>query len=241
MIGMLVDKCVQGLERLFWPSTCVLCGQEGEPGFDLCRPCEADLPANSLACAICAQPLTGEGAATAICGACLQHPPPFQASFAPFRYAYPVDRLIQGLKFRRELAYGRVLGELFAQRLMRERTGPMPGLIVPVPLAPRRYRERGYNQASELARPIHRATGVPVRADVVVRRRETLEQAALDRKERRKNVRRAFALVSALPTHHVAILDDVVTTGSTVSELAKVLRLAGATQIEVWAIARAGK
>ena len=115
---------------------------------------------------------------------------------------------------------------------------PLPEAIIPVPLALRRYRQRGYNQASELALPIRRVTGVAVRSDIAIRQRETSEQAGLDRKARRRNLTGAFAAVAPLHARHVAILDDVVTTGSTVRELAEVLRRAGVEQIEVWAIAR---
>jgi ComF family protein len=172
-----------------------------------------------------------------VCGACLRNPPPFASSFVPFRYAYPLDHLVQGLKFRNELACGRVLGQLFASCLL-ARGAALPQAIVPVPLAPRRYRQRGYNQASELALSIRRVTGLRVTSDVAVRQRETAEQAGLDRKARRRNVTGAFAVSAPLHARHIAILDDVVTTGSTVRELAEVLRRAGAEQIEVWAIAR---
>jgi ComF family protein len=134
-----------------------------------------------------------------------------------------------------------VLGQLFAQHVGATRRDPLPELIIPVPLAPRRYRQRGFNQAHELAGPLARLLRVPVRPDLVVRQKETLEQLPLDRKQRRRNVRDAFAAPAALPARHVAILDDVVTTGSTVTELARVLALSGAERIEVWAIARAGK
>lgn len=174
-----------------------------------------------------------------ICGACLRHRPFFDSSYVPYRYAYPLDHLILGLKFRRSLASGRVLGELFVRRLLEARATPMPEIVVPVPLAAGRYRERGYNQAMELASSIRKLSEVKVRADLVVRQRETVEQSALGRKARRRNLRRAFAIVAPLPAGHIAILDDVVTTGSTVNELAKVLRRAGAKRIEVWAIARA--
>ena len=107
-----------------------------------------------------------------------------------------------------------------------------------MPLALRRYRQRGYNQASELALSIRRVTGVAVISNVAIRQRETAEQAGLDRKARRRNVTDAFAAIAPLRAHHIAILDDVVTTGSTVRELADVLRRAGAQQLEVWAIAR---
>jgi ComF family protein len=146
--------------------------------------------------------------------------------------------LIQGLKYRRRLAYGRVLGELLA-RYLKKRGDSLPEIIIPVPLGTRRYRERGYNQARELALPIHRALGLPLRSDLIVRQRETLEQATLDRKRRRKNIRGAFALIGTLQARHVAIVDDVVTTGSTVTEIANLLRKAGAQRVEVWAVARA--
>lgn len=239
-VGSVVDRGWQRLAQLLWPATCVLCGQSGQERLDLCQPCAADLPVNDFACAVCAEPLA-TAASNLVCGACLRQLPPFGTSFVPFVYGYPLDHLIHGLKFRGELACGRVLGELFAQRLRRARSGAFPELIIPVPLAQRRYRERGYNQAAELALPIAKLIGVPVRADLIARRRETVEQTALDQRERRKNVRGAFASAGALPAQHVAILDDVVTTGSTVREIAQVLRRAGAKRIEVWAIAKAGR
>lgn len=230
-----VDSSRRWLERLMWPATCLLCGR-GAGEIDLCGECVADLPRNDPACTICAEPLPlSAGART--CGECLRDPPPFESSFVPYRYAYPLDHLVRGLKFRNELACGRVLGELFSQCVL-ARGEPLPEAIVPVPLATRRYRERGYNQASELALAIRRVTGIGVKTAVVIRQRETAEQAGLDRKARRKNVRGAFAAVAPLRARSVAILDDVVTTGSTVRELAAVLQQAGAEQVAVWAIAR---
>lgn len=232
-----VDSSRRWLARAFWPARCILCGGAGEDDIDLCRDCAADLARNEPACSVCAEPLPGASGAPRICGACLGDPPPFDSSFVPFRYAYPLDHLVQGLKFRNELACGRVLGELFARCLV-ARGAPLPEVIVPVPLALRRYRQRGYNQASELALSIRRITGAAVRSDIAVRQRETAEQAGLDRKARRRNVSGAFAIAAPLQARHVAILDDVVTTGSTVRELAKVLRCSGVERLEVWAIAR---
>jgi ComF family protein len=240
-ISKWVDRSRRWLEELLWPATCILCGRAGQPELDLCAACEADLPSNDSACAICAEPLPRGIGVRSTCGACLRQPPPFQSTFVPFRYAYPLDHIVRGLKFRKQLVCGRVLGELFARRLLARSEDSLPQMMIPVPLAPRRYRERGYNQASELGLTIERRTRIPVRADLVVRQRETAEQAGLDRKARRKNVKRAFAAIAPLRAQHVAILDDVVTTGSTVSELAKVLRRAGAERVEVWAMARAGK
>lgn len=145
--------------------------------------------------------------------------------------------MIQGLKYRRELYYGRILGQLLSRHLAHRQT--RPELVIPVPLATARYRERGFNQARELARPVCRSLGLRLCGDLVERRRETREQAGLDRKERLKNTCDAFSLIAPLPARHVAIIDDVVTTGSTVNEVAKLLRSSGAEWIEVWAAARA--
>jgi len=224
------------MTRALWPTRCLLCGDAGGDDIDLCRDCAADLSRNEPACSVCAEPLPAASEPRA-CGACLCDPPPFSSSFVPFRYAYPLDHLVQGLKFRNELACGRVLGQLFTSCLLARGT-PLPEAIVPVPLAFRRYRERGYNQASELALSIRRVTSVAITSNIAIRQRETAEQAGLDRKARRRNLTDAFAAVAPLRARHIAILDDVVTTGSTVRELAGVLMRAGAEQIEVWAIAR---
>jgi ComF family protein len=239
-----VDKA-RTLAQALFPPVCVLCRDRGQvlndgERVDLCAACAADLPWNATACSACALPLP-EAEAGEVCGACLHRPPPYVASIVPLRYAYPLDHLVHGLKFHRDLACGRVLGQLLARHILSTRHEPLPELIIPVPLAPRRYRQRGFNQACELAMPLARLLRVPMRADLVVRQRETLEQLPLDRKQRRRNVRDAFAAAATLPARHVAILDDVATTGSTVTELARVLAQAGAGRIEVWAIARAGK
>jgi ComF family protein len=231
-----VDRSRRWLARALWPTSCLLCGAAGDEDIDLCRDCAADLSRNEPACSVCAEPLPA-ACGPRLCGACLSDPPPFESSLVPFRYAYPLDHLVQGLKFRNELACGHVLGRLFAVSLL-ARGAPLPEAIVPVPLALRRYRKRGYNQAIELALSIRRVTGLAVRSEVASRQRETAEQAGLDRKARRRNVTGAFAIVAPLRERHIAILDDVVTTGSTARELAAVLRQAGAERIEVWAIAR---
>jgi ComF family protein len=237
-----VDTWLGRLRSALWPASCVLCGGASSRSIDLCAECEADLPLNKVACIVCAEPLQGESADVLTCGACQQRKPRFDACFCPFRYAYPLDYLVRGVKYHRAVANGRVLSELLASRLpVLRRHVPLPDILLPVPLAPRRYRERGYNQAIELARYVVKRLRVTIRTDLVVRSRETREQAALDQRERRKNIRGAFTLIRPLPAPHVAILDDVVTTGSTVNELARVLKRAGAQRVEVWAVVRAGR
>lgn len=226
---------------MVWPPTCVLCGGRGEkPTRDLCSACAADLPANDAACSVCAEPLAAQGV-DLLCGSCLKRAPRFDVACCAFRYAYPVDYLIRRLKYQGAIAQSRVLGELLAFHLRKARSEPLPELLIPVPLAQKRFQARGYNQAVELGRHLERRLCIPMRSDLVERTRETAEQAGLGQKERRRNIRGAFALTAPLRAKHVAIVDDVITTGSTANELARVLKRAGARRIEVWAVARAGR
>lgn len=242
MLGIAVDilgRLAGVAANCLWPPRCALCGQAGRGNLDLCAGCEGDLPLNESACEHCAEPLPPNHSGLALCGRCLKRPPMFDACVAPFRYAYPVDRMIQRLKYRRELACGRIFGQLLARQLARRET--RPELVIPVPLGLARYRERGFNQARELALPVCKSLGLTLNSHLVVRRRETQEQASLDRNERLKNTQHAFALTEPLTARHVAIVDDVVTTGSTANEIAKVLRAGGAEWVEVWAVARASR
>ena len=233
-------RSVRGhLSLALWPPHCVLCGRVGErAAFDLCGGCEADLSINTRACSVCAEPLLSAGDSSIVCGGCLRHPPRFDASVIPYRYRYPLDHLVRRLKYGGAVSVGRVLGTLFTMRFMPD--AELPSCLIPVPLAYRRFCERGYNQALILAEHIHAGLRIPLRTDVLVRTRDTPEQAGLDRRARRKNLRRAFEVMSRPPAH-VAIVDDVVTTGSTVNEIARTLKRAGAKRVDVWAIARAGK
>jgi len=230
-----LKRAHQRIAAALWPPRCILCGRIGQGlDVDLCAPCEADLPFNAVRCGICSAPLARS--ARSICGACLRRTPLFDASCIPFQFAYPIDHMVRRLKYGGVIAMGRVLGELFARRMHAE---SLPKLLLPVPLAHRRFRERGYNQAIVLAEHIHMNARIALRTDVLVRTRETQMQAGLDQLARRRNIHDAFEVVTALPATHVAILDDVVTTGSTANEIARVLKQAGAQRVDVWAIARA--
>jgi len=220
------------------PPHCLLCGQDGDHQRDLCAACAADLLRNRLSCPRCALPLQTPAP---LCGECLQHEPPFSLAVAPFVYAQPLDLLITRLKFGRSLAAGRVLSELWIETL-REAVPPLPAALLPVPLHADRLRERGYNQALELARPLAAAWQIPLRGDLLLRTRATPAQSNLDADERRRNLRGAFALAAhaSLPAH-VAIVDDVMTTGATLRECARTLMHAGVQRVDVWALARAPK
>jgi ComF family protein len=202
----------------------------------LCSGCLAALPAIEAACHCCALPLAGTEQGR-LCGQCLQRPPAFDRSISLFRYQPPVAGLIQQLKFNGRLSVARTLGELLVQRVASSH--PLPEAVLPVPLHATRLRERGFNQALELARPLTRALRLPLLAQHCQRIRATSAQTSLTAKQRRKNIRGVFQVVEPLPAKHIAIVDDVMTTGQTVNELAKTLRKAGATQVDVWVCARA--
>lgn len=230
----MVYQWIKKLQFHLLPPTCLLCGAAGEPERDLCAGCRADLPLNEPACRRCGAPLVGDGE---ICGGCLQQPPPVERAFAPLLYQPPVDYLIKELKFNGRLACARLLGEWLGAALER-RGGPWPEAIIPVPLHGSRLRERGFNQSLELGRFVARRLQVALEPAAVQRIRRTTPQVELKAEARSDNVRGAFAVVRPVSLRHVAILDDVVTTGSTVYEIARVLRAAGVEKIEAWACAR---
>ncbi|HEV2213478.1 MAG TPA: ComF family protein, partial [Gammaproteobacteria bacterium] len=219
-----------------YPPVCLLCGAAGTRGMDLCSACFAELPWNRHPCPRCAAPLPPD-IDTPLCGDCIKSPPPWDEAKSPLAYAYPLDKLIQRFKFNGDLPIGRLLGELLADYLAAG--GAKPELLIPVPLHPSRLRERGFNQANELARPIARRFKIKVALQVCARVRATEVQSKLDAAERRKNLRNAFVVKHPLQGKHVAVLDDVVTTGATVEALSAVLKDAGAARITVWSVARA--
>jgi ComF family protein len=218
------------------PATCLLCLDPGQPPFlDLCRECEADFPMNAGGCARCAAAGVAAGATCAHCSAL---PPAFDRAFAPYRYEFPLPELVHRLKYGGQIAIGRILGTLLGRRAAE--AGPIAvDALVPVPLHPARESRRGYNQAAEIARFAGEPLSLPVLDRVALRVRATEEQAALPALVRRVNVSGAFeALAGCLPPA-VAIVDDVLTTGSTASALAETLKRAGARRVEAWAVARA--
>jgi ComF family protein len=224
----------RALDRLY-PPTCVLCGAEGHRGLDLCPGCLADLPHNLDCCRRCALPLPAGG--DGLCGECSRRPPPFSLCRTAFVYEDPVPMLVGGAKFRSRLNLARLLGQCLALAVERSGDEP-PGLIVPVPLHPARLRERGYNQALEVARPVSWALNVPIDAQCCARAQATSPQAGLEKAARRRNVRGVFTVLRPPAAHHVAILDDVITTGSTAAELTRVLLRAGVERVDLWAVAR---
>ena len=228
-----VDGPFGHLGRTIWPARCLLCESGGASGHDLCVACAASLPWSRLACPRCALPLSSPARA---CGGCLRKAPLLDAAHAAFAYRAPLDRLLPRLKFHGDLAAGRLLAGAMAVAFA---DLPAPGALVPIPLSRARLRHRGYDQALELARPLARALGLALSPDGLHRTRDTEAQSRLDAKGRRRNMRGAFATTrgAALPDH-VALVDDVMTTGATLQAAALALRRAGVRRVDAWVCAR---
>ncbi|MBI4183044.1 MAG: ComF family protein [Proteobacteria bacterium] len=156
---------------------------------------------------------------------------------AVFAYSFPLDALVHALKYGGKLAVAGLLGRALGNAVAKERVD----LIVPMPISAQRLRARGFNQAHEIARSVGGATGIPVAAGICRKVRDTDPQAALPWKERARNVRGAFVCDADLNGRKVAVIDDVMTTGATLNELAKNLRRAGALEVRGWVVARALK
>jgi ComF family protein len=227
---------LRSLLKQIYPQSCLLCGDAADHATRFCDSCYSTLPFNHHACPQCALPLPPEAAAESRCGACINKRLPYTACLTALRYEPPSNQLITQLKFRHHLDLIAPLAQLIIDRL-----GDMknpPELLLPVPLHQQRMRERGFNQAVELARVVAKHYGIPLDCRMVKRTRNTEAQSNLSERLRRNNLRHAFRVSGSLQGRRVAILDDVVTTGSTINEMSKTLRRSGAAEITVWAVAR---
>ena len=228
---------------------CLLCQLPSQQRFPLCPGCEHDLPWLNSYCLQCAEPLPDSPSRSIIapkssaqfrCGHCLKQPPAFTHTYAPLRYEFPIDLLIQRIKHRADYHSIELLSRLFCQRLQRSTHPlPLPLQLIPVPLHPKRLRQRGFNQSLELALSIGERLGIPVNNRLCSRELDTPHQQGLSAKQRRRNLRDAFRIhLDQIVGTHVAIIDDVMTTGTTAHMLAKKLRQAGIVQVDIWCLAR---
>lgn len=210
---MKVYKPILAPLRWLFPPRCLVCGESGQPEQDLCPACHAALPWLEQVCEHSTLPV-----------------------HAAFDYRFPVDRLLPRLKFHRDFTAGRVLSQCLAAYFS---TLPRPAALVPLPLHRLRLRSRGYNQALELAKPLAKALHIPLRHNLLVRKRATVAQSTLDAQSRQRNLQGAFTVAEkvSLP-NHVVLFDDVMTTGATLHAAAQALRQAGVAHIEAWVCAR---
>ena len=172
-----------------------------------------------------------------LCGHCLSQSPAFDETHAPFIHQSIIRHLIASLKFNKQYKNARLLGYLLATHL--QKTSEMPELIIPVPLHTLRYQERGFNQTIEIAKTVSKRLNIPIDTKSCIRNRNTPHQTNLPAKQRNKNIKNAFQVIKLIDAQHIAILDDVMTTGATVNELAKVLKKSGVTRVDVWVCGRA--
>ncbi len=223
----------------FFPFTCILCSEKTIRKIDLCLDCEKNLPWLFHVCIYCPAPLPFKANST--CGTCLKKPLPFYKTHILFSYTGAIRKLITGLKFQQRLLYANILGNLLAEKLkLLYQKEHLPHLIIPVPLYKTRLRERGFNQTMELARPINKKLKIPIDYKSCQRIHSTEAQSSLPANQRAANVKNAFAILKQLNllNQHIALLDDVMTTGHTLIELSRALYDAGVKRIDVWCCAR---
>jgi ComF family protein len=233
------------LNRLL-PNVCALCGSDSDDA--LCAGCEAQFfgPAAALPrCACCANPLAGtaspgEATSELLCGVCLRDPPAFDRTVVAADYQLPVDQLVLQLKFGHRLALAPLCARLLRDAVLAAGATPLPALLCPVPLGPRRLAERGYNQALEIARPLARSMGVALEARLVHRVYDTAAQSSVTPAERQANIAGAFAVPDAalVAGRHIGVVDDVMTSGRTLNELAATLKRHGAARVSNFVFAR---
>lgn len=229
---------IKKFSRFLYPNVCLHCNDTGEDGLDLCRRCYQGLPWIAHACKRCALPLPMNS--SSVCGACSNRTLYFDHAFAPFQFEQFVREAVYQFKFNNRLNYGKLLAQLLGRYIQKQNLA-IPDVLIPVPLHGKRIRRRGFNQALEIARVLNKQINSSISVKDIQRVRETRAQMGLPAKHRHANVKDAFMLQaskSPFKGQHVTVVDDVMTTGNTVNEIAKCIKNAGAERIEVWCIAR---
>ncbi|MGB1647553.1 MAG: ComF family protein [Cycloclasticus sp.] len=229
-----IDNWSTTAQSVLYPPTCFICEQQGHNGLDLCLPCFKELKPARYSCLICDIKLPAE---SSLCGRCLKNPPSFDQVITLYRYKGLAQHLIQSLKFQSKHSCARILGQLMAHYFKSLKKNP--DALIAVPLHPKRLRRRGFNQCDLIAQHIHHELGIPLIHNQLKRIINTQSQVTLTAKERQKNLNNAFRYLPAHDIKTIALIDDVVTTGSTANEIAKTLKKQGVQQVEIWAFARA--
>jgi len=218
---------------------CRLCRAPALAELALCRTCLDSLPHLRHACPRCALPLDEGTPPDSLCGECLADPPAFDQARVALRYRQPVNDLVSGFKYHQRLSDGRLVAQLLARHVQQQ--APDIELLLPMPLHPGRLRERGYNQAAELARVLSSASRIDWNSHLLKRTREASSQREANKRDRLRNVRSAFECAAESLPKRVAIIDDVITTGATARAAAASVKKAGADWVEIWAVARTPK
>lgn len=228
------------------PSPCIVCRLPSGSALSLCADCEAELPWSGRCCNRCGEELTAVVSNSQTCARCLLVPPPFSSCTALFRYQSPIDSLLLGFKFKARFEAGYVLSSLLAKKIcLHYADSNTPDLLLPVPLHPTRLRQRGFNQALEIAKVVSRKCRIPLSKNAIVKVRNTAAQTELhSARSRKKNLKEAFEAAAAFmpdAVKSVVLIDDVVTTMATVAGVSRELQRWGIRQIDVWCLARASR
>jgi ComF family protein len=235
-----IRGCWQKIIQAILPPTCLLCLHHCQNNFNVCKTCLRALPSLLGACSQCANKITAPVCTRElICGTCLTNPPPFERTFALFQYKGALLTMVKQLKFHQHLAYAQTFSQLMLQAIQQDwyPQQPLPDLILAIPLHYSRLRERGFNQSLEIAKPIARNLSIPL--DLTPKRiKATLPQSSLSAKARTQNIKQAFEFSRNYTHLHLAVVDDVYTTGATLSEFTRCLAKLGAKQIDIWCCAR---
>lgn len=234
--SILLRQIGKGINHIFFPYYCIICNDKANRELDLCVECEKLLPWLKNTCMYCAAFLISN---QSICGACLKKPLPFHKLYVSFSYTEIIKKLITGLKFQQQLVYAHILGTLLAEKINAQyQNEKLPDMLIPVPLHKKRLYERGFNQAIEIARPISKKLNIPIEYKRCVRVVNTAAQSNLPANQRSSNVKNAFVAHKQLTYKHIALLDDVITTGHTLTEISRALYDVGIKKIDVWCCAR---
>lgn len=235
-INNLLKQINKKISHCFFPYHCILCHSKSNRNLDLCIECEQSLPWLKNICIYCSAPLV---IPQRVCGGCLNKPLLFDKLCIFFSYTETIKKMIIGLKFHQRLIYAHILGTLLAEKISSQyQNEKLPDIIIPVPLHRKRLYERGFNQAIEIARPISTKLHIRIGYKYCKRVRNTAAQSKLPANERSSNVKNAFTAKQNLREQHIALLDDVMTTGHTLIELSRALYNVGVKRIDVWCCAR---
>lgn len=230
------------LQPTLFPATCLLCGStiHHSATANICRDCQANLPILPHHCKQCAQILPEFSRRVTICQKCIKIPPPFTRTFALFPYQFPLPTLIGELKFKQKLTHAKLFGDFICKAFPTwYGLDSKPDYIIPIPLHESRIKTRGFNQVREILRGVDRRLGIPIDASSASRRRYTKAQSGLSASQRRANLNNAFNINRHYQGKHIAVVDDVVTTGQTITTFCTLLKEHDAGQIDVWCCARA--
>ena len=239
----MINNCIKFILNWIIPYRCVICKQfqhdnanfiEHEP--IICKKCISIMPYLQTGCAQCNLPIkSGE-----LCGKCLTNTIYFDITYSPYAYTFPIDKMIHQLKYAGKIDLIKPLASMMASHIQQYHDkANLPELLIAVPSHPSRLRQRGFNQSLELTKHISKLLKINYLKQAIVKTKSSPPQASLSLKKRHSAIRNSFKINHKITARHVAIIDDVMTTGATASELARTLKHNGVEYVEIWCLARA--